>query len=218
VLLSVVTCFFDLSYIIITTITLSSMASTSSILFPKAKPGRILLDKILQLDYLLRKSKKDRFIDVWAFINLRPKDKENPYFWCTIPIVYTRGVGVAIFRYQVLKIAVSDTILRGGNQDHILYAQIHLKYMDVVLSRFFKAAQTAGDDMAVTWRNGPFDEWIRTEFHVRKHTPEDVETWKLLHPNISLTEGLIDFLGIDRFLSLAHVYHSLYILSRMGSV
>jgi hypothetical protein len=190
----------------------------SLVAFPKSKPSKTLLRDILQLDYLLYESKKDKFTDVWAFINLLPVDKTNPYPWCKIPTVYAKGVGIAIFRYEMLKIVASDTVSRGGNLRHITCAQLHLGYMDKVLSRFFKAAKAKGDNIDVTWRDNSFDEWIRTEFHVRKHTPDDIATWQLLYPETNLSRGPIDALGMILSLFFVYTCPSLYVLIRMGFV
>jgi hypothetical protein len=167
-------------------------SEASTVVFPKAKPNKQILIRILQLEWELRESKTAEMISVWGFINLVKRDAQNPYFWCDIPSIYRKAIDIALFRYEILKIASTDTVQEGGQKEHIICASINLAYMDKILASFFDDALEPPD---LQGRFESFNKWIRTEFHVGKHDPDDVSAWGLLNPNVDLESGSIEDLG-----------------------
>jgi hypothetical protein len=169
------------------------MASeASTVVFPKAKPNKQTMVRLLQLEWELRESETAGMISVWSFINLSPRDTENPYLWCDIPSVYRKAIDIALFRYEILKVASIDTVQKGGQKEHIICASINLAYTDKILAGFFDDALAPPD---LQGRFDSFNKWIRTEFHVGKHDPDDVSAWELLNPNVDLASGSIEDLG-----------------------
>lgn len=167
--------------------------SSTFVTFPKTKANKHAIQRILQLEWELAASTTAGMIEVSGFINLVPRTEENPYPWCEVPMTYRKPLGIALFRYEILKIAAMDTVAQGGNKEHIDSANINLVYMDKILTRFFDDAKGSVD---LVGRYDTFVKWIRTEFYVRKHNPDDVSAWELLNPNIDLALGTIEDLGM----------------------
>lgn len=205
----VVYCCTLLLALVLTTITSICMAPSDPVTFPKSKLTKTLLGRIVQLEFELSPSETIGMMTVSAFINLMPRNDNNPYPWCEIPMLYHKALEIAIFRYEILKIAATDNVAQGGNKVHILCANLNLAYMDRILSRLFKDARAQPGSINVNWRHEQFDEWTCTEFHVRKHSPDDISAWKLLHPGVSLTLGAIDALGFVTLILFSFGYMNL---------
>jgi hypothetical protein len=184
-------------------------SEASIVVFPKVKPTKQILIRIQQLEWELRESKTVGMLAVWGFINLAKRSTENPYYWCDIPIAYRKAVNIALLRYEILKIASFDTVSKGGQKEHIVCAMIHLAYLDKMLAGFFDDALESPE---LEGRFNSFDKWIRTEFHVGKHSPDDVSVWELLNPNIDLGVGAIKDLGnvLNSIASPKHVANSVF--------
>jgi hypothetical protein len=185
--------------------------------FPTSKPSKVRIQQICQIDYAITKLRDDGLMDVQSFNNYKPRSESNPYHWRTVPAFYSRALLRGLFRLEVLKVAATDTKARGGDPLHIEKAQFYLLYMDVVLDALwdeaFAAASTA--QMKSDWRSDTFDQWLRIEFYIHRHSKADIDGWLQLDTsNAALMGTAIE----DLSTSVTH-YNDIHIDSfRLGYI
>jgi hypothetical protein len=177
----------------------------SLVVFPSKKPTKTQLANITQIEYTIWKyDETDKnLIHLLAFNNRRPmtdpSDPDpNPYPWRLIPVAYALSLSLALYRFEILKVAATDTAANGGDRDHIETAAINLHYLDMVLDQFWIDSDAAieADEMNGDWRCDTFDRWIRVEFYVRKQSPDAISDWEAANPNIPWNDIPIGDLGI----------------------
>jgi hypothetical protein len=188
-----------------------------SIKFPTTKPSKIRIQRICQIDYAITKLRDDGLMDVQSFNNYEPRSDTNPYHWRTVPSFYSRILLRALYRLEMLKIAAKDTKAEGGHPLHIEKAQFYLLYMDLVLDAFWDDAfdaQSSGE-MKSDWRSDNFDQWVRIEFNIHRHSNLDIDEWlKLDASNIDLMSTATE--DLSKFVTY---YNHTYIYSfRLGHI
>lgn len=174
--------------------------------FPSKKPSKLQLANITQIEYMIykRDEDNDQILHTSAYNNRRPitysdESEPNPYPWRQIPLAYAHPISIALYRLEILKIAANDTVNNGGNRNHIDTASINLHYLDMVLDRLWFNSNSAlqANRMNGNWRCDVFDRWLRAEFHIHKHSPNDIANWETNNPDVAWNDGLIDTLGSD---------------------
>jgi hypothetical protein len=176
--------------------------------FPTTKPSKVRIQRICQIDYAITKLRDDGLMDIQSFNNYEPKSEKNPYHWRTVPSFYSRTLLRGLFRLEILKVAATDTKARGGDPIHIEKAQFNLLHMDAVLDAFWDDAldaESAGQ-MKPDWRNDKFDQWLRIEFYVHRHSKSDIDEWlKLDTSNAALMGTAIEDLSMFVISTIIHI-------------
>jgi hypothetical protein len=164
--------------------------------YPHAKPSKTKYVQIAQIEYHIDKYESNpELLLVFGYNNQRERDLDNPYPWRVLPAVYTRPLAIAFYRIEILKIAAKDLAQNGGITKHIECAAINLLYLDQVLDALWRESKVAASHMSPTWECKEFERWVRREYHIHRHSPEDVAIWESQNPEIAWSNVNIGILG-----------------------
>jgi len=146
--------------------------------FTKAK-----INGIIQIDFSVcpYTGPLSDMIQISCFNNYAKKGSNNPYPWRTMPASYAVYLKRALFRLELLKLAV---LKAKGDQNLILSLKQHLVHLDATLDLVWEEAREAAekDEMNGNWRCSTLDRWLSMEFHIQRHNDFDVQVFKDEHP------------------------------------
>jgi hypothetical protein len=191
------------------TIDYNLTVNMSLVVFPRKKPTKTQLANIIQIEYTLwgYNETDQNLLNVHAFNNRRPKTESddedpNPYAWSVVPVSYAPSISLAFYRFEMLKVAATDTVANDGDRGHIETAAINLHYLNMVLDQLWINSDKAvvAKEMNGDWRCDDFDRWVRAEFYVRKQSPDAIADWEAANPNIAWKDIQIGDLGTGSYM------------------
>jgi hypothetical protein len=149
----------------------------SHITFPAKKPSTIRLQRIKQIVYETKQTTDDirtNLVSVFS-LNLNiPRSIDNPYLWRRFPYAYHKHLNRIFFRLDIFLLGIEYD---KAEKSRMALLQRHLVYHDSILDAIFEEARVAGDSDLITqdWRSTTLNSWLLIEYHVQRHSPEDVQ-------------------------------------------
>ena len=128
------------------------------------------------------KEKNDGMLDVFEVNTLKPKEDQKKH-WQRFPASYLEFL--QCFNYQFkLYIESLDLLIKTRSKSSYLSEAIrklkhYVQYMDNVIMEIWEDTRVAAvdDDLGADWRCTSLDEWLRMEYHIRRHDILDVERY-----------------------------------------
>lgn len=166
------------------------MASTSTSRIPihrhwkKSPPNTHAISLIHQVRYKMEfdEDKNDGMLDVFEVNTLKPKGDQQTH-WRRFPASYLEFL--QRFNYQFeLYIESLDLIIKTRSKssyssEAIRKLKHYVQYMDNVIMEIWEDTRIAAVDevLGADWRCTSLDEWLRVEYHIKRHDIPDVEKY-----------------------------------------
>jgi hypothetical protein len=150
----------------------------------KSPPNSHALSLIRQVRYELKfdEDENDGMLDVFEVNTLKPKDKQRSH-WRRFPASYLTFLKRIIYQID-LYIDSHDKIIESCpkssySANAIRKLKHYIQYLDNVIMQIWEDARSAAikNELGPDWRCSSLDEWLRVEYHVKRHDISDVEKY-----------------------------------------